>query len=140
VEPDASLNFPLLQGWHSVAPLVLDLPTVQFSHDSLGGSLPLVPAAHALKPLGLDASILDPSGTTTEEEPPRATTCPGSTLLQIDCSGFGCKYPEGHGLHFTLPFVLENLPGGQEMHDTELALLVYNPGSQAVLFAVFPLQ
>ena len=80
MEPDALLNLPLLQGWHSVAPLVLDLPAMHFSHDSLGGTLPLVPAAHASKPLGLVALILDPSGTTTDEEPPLATTCPAFTL------------------------------------------------------------
>jgi hypothetical protein len=140
VEPDASLNLPLLQGWHSVAPLVLDLPAVHFSHDSLGGSLPLVPAAHALKPLGFDASILDPSGTTTDEEPPLATTSPAVALLQVDCFGSGCKYPNGHWSQLTFPSVLENLPGGQGMHDTELTLLVYDPGSHAVLFAVLPLQ
>jgi hypothetical protein len=98
----------------------------------LGGTLPLVPAAHALKPDGADASILDPSGTTTDEEPPRATTSPAFTLLQIDCSGSGCKYPKGHRLHFTLPFLLENLPGGQGMHDTEPVLLVYAPLEQGI--------
>ena len=129
---DASLNFPLTQDWHNVAPGVLDFPTGHLSHDSLGGTLPLVPAAHASKPLGLDASILDPSGTTTDEEPPLATTSPAVALLQVDCFGSGCKYPKGHWSQLTFPFVLENLPGGQGMHDTELALLVYDPGSHAV--------
>ena len=140
MEPDASLNFPLTQDWHNVAPGVLDVPTGHFSHDLLGGSLPLVPAAHALKPLGFDASILDPSGTTTDEEPPLATTCPGSTFLQADCSGSGCKYPNGQWLHLTLPFLLVNLPGGQGMHDTEPVLSVYVPLEQGVRGAFTPAQ
>jgi hypothetical protein len=57
----------------------------------LGGLLPLVPAGHAMKPLGVDASILDPSGTTTEEDPPWATTCPAFTSSHLDCCGMGCK-------------------------------------------------
>ena len=70
MEPDASLNVPFTQDWHNDAPGVLDVPTGHFSHDSLGGTLPIVPARHAVKPLGLFASILDPFGTTTDEDPP----------------------------------------------------------------------
>ena len=140
MEPDALLNFPLTQDWHNVAPGVLEVPTGHVSHDSLGGTLPLVPATHALKPLGLVASILDPSGTTTDEEPPLATTCPGSTLLHADCSGSGCKYPNGQSLHLTLPFLLVNLPGGQGMHDTEPVLSVYVPFEQGVRGAFTPAQ
>jgi hypothetical protein len=79
VVPFLSLNFPLSQGWHSVAAFVLDLPAVQFSHNSLGVGLPFVPALHAVKPDGFEASILDPCGTTTEEDPPLATIDPALT-------------------------------------------------------------
>ena len=132
MEPDALLNFPLTQDWHNVAPGVLEVPTGHVSHDSLGGTLPIVPARHAVKPDRADASILDPSVTTTDEEPPLATTCPGSTLLHADCSGSGCKYPSGQWLHPTLPVLLVNLPGGQGMQDTEPVLLVYAPLEQGV--------
>ena len=124
MEPEALLNFPLTQDWHNVAPGVLEVPTGHVSHDSLGGTLPIVPARHAVKPDRADASILDPSGTSTDEEPPLATTCPGSTLLHADCSGSGCKYPSGQWLHLILPVLLVNLPGGQGMQDTEPVLLV----------------
>ena len=50
MEPDASLNVPFTQDWHNVAPGVLDVPTGHFSQDSSGGSLPIVPARHAVKP------------------------------------------------------------------------------------------
>ena len=77
--PLLSLNFPLPHGWHSVAPLVLDLPAVQFSHDSSGVVLPFVPAGHAVNPDGAVVSILDPFGTMTEEDPPLATIDPAAT-------------------------------------------------------------
>ena len=41
--------------------------------------LPFVPAAQAANPGGSDASILDPSGTTTEADPPVATILPAGT-------------------------------------------------------------
>ena len=140
MELDAFLNVPLTQDWHNVAPGVLEVPTGHVSHDSLGGTLPIVPAAHASKPLGLVASILDPFGTTTDEERPLATTCPGFTLLQLACFGSGCKYPKGHWSHLTFPSVLENVPGGQGMHETEPLLVVYDPGVHVVALAAPPKQ
>ena len=110
-----------------VAPGVLDVPVGQFSHDSSGVGLPFVPAGHAVNPDGAVASILDPSGTTTEEDPPLATIDPALTGVHSDCSGSGCKYPAGHASHATLPFLLANLPGEQGMQETEPMLLVYIP-------------
>ena len=136
--PFVTVNFPLPHGWHSVAPLVLDLPAVQFTHASLGGSLPIVPAPHASKPERAEALILDPSGTTTEEDPPLATIDPASTGEHFDCSGSGCKYPAGHSLHSTLAFLLENLPGEQGMQETEPMLLVYVPLGQGICDAFAP--
>ena len=77
--PFLALNFPLPHGWQVMAPGVLDVPAGQSSHDSSGGVLPIVPASHAANPDGAEASILDPSGTTTEEDPPLATIDPAST-------------------------------------------------------------
>ena len=79
-----------------MAPGVLDVPAVQFSHKSSGVGLPFVPAGHAVNPDAALALILDPCGTTTEEDPPLVTIDPGSTVVHFDCSGSGCKYPEGH--------------------------------------------
>ena len=138
--PFLSLNFPLPHGWHLVAPLVLDLPAVQFSHDSLGVGLPFVPAKHAVKPDGALASILDPSGTTTEEDPTLATIDPGSTGIHSDCSGSGCQYPARHSTHSTLFSLLEILPGEQGMQETEPVLLVYVPFEQGVRGAFAPAQ
>jgi hypothetical protein len=100
----------------------------------------LVPAAQALKPLGLLSSIFDPSGTTTEEERPSATTCPAFTLLQDDCFGSGCKYPKGHRSQLALPFIPANFPGEQGMQDTEPMLSVYVPLEQGVGGAFAPAQ
>jgi len=130
--PFLSLNFPLPHGWHSVAPLVLDLPAVQFSHNSSGVGLPFVPAEQAVKPERAVASILDPCGTATEEDPPLATIDPGSTEVQFDCSGSGCKYPVGHSSHLVLPSLLDILPGEQGMQEMEPVLLVYVPLGQGV--------
>ena len=110
-----------------MAPGVLDVPAVQFSHHVFAGLFPIVPAGHAVKPDGFEASILDPCGTTTEEDPPLATIEPASTGVHSDCSGSGCKYPAGHASHATLPFLLANLPGEQGMQETEPMLLVYVP-------------
>ena len=77
--PGVLLIFPLSQAWQSVAPFVLDVPARQLSHCLFGGSLPLVPAGHATKPEGAVASIFDPCGTTTEEDPPLATIDPAAT-------------------------------------------------------------
>ena len=123
-----------------VAPGVLDVPVGQSSHDSSGIGLPFVPAGHAVNPDGAVASILDPSGTMTEEDPPLATIDPASTGLHFDCSGSGCKYPVGHSLHSTLPFLLEILPGEQGMQETEPVLLVYVPFEQGVRDAFAPAQ
>jgi hypothetical protein len=50
-------------------------------------------------------------------------------LLQDGCFGSGCKYPKGHRSHLTLPFVLQNLPGGQGMQDIEpFAVFTYPIG------------
>ena len=73
------LNFPLSQAWHVVAPGVLDVPSVQFSHNVFAGLFPIVPAGHAVNPDAALTSILDPSGTTTEEDPPLATIDPALT-------------------------------------------------------------
>jgi hypothetical protein len=140
VVPFLSLNFPLSQGWHSVAPLVLDLPAVHFSHASFGGSLPIVPASHASKPDGAEALILDPSGTTTEEDPPLATIDPALTGEHFDCSGSGCKYPAGHASHLALASLLENVPGEQGMQETEPVLLLYVPFGQGICGAFAPVQ
>jgi len=86
------------------------------------------------------ASILDPSGTTTEEDPPMATIDPASTGVHVDCSGSGCKYPKGHASHSTLASLLENLPGEQGMQETEPVLSVYVPVEQGVRDALAPAQ
>ena len=138
--PFWSLNFPLPHGWHSVAPLVLDLPAVQFSHNSSGVGLPFVPAGQAVKPDCAVASILDPSGTTTEEDPPLATIDPASTGVHFDCFGAGCKYPVGHSSHLVLPSLLDILPGEQGMQETEPVLLVYVPFGQGICDALAPAQ
>ena len=135
-----ALNFPLPHGWHSVAPLVLDLPAVQFSHDSSGVGLPFVPAGQAVNPDGALASILDPSGTTTEEDPPLATIDPAFTGSHVDCSGSGCKYPVGQLTHSKLFSWLEKVPGEQGMQETEPVLLVYVPFGQGVRDAFAPAQ
>ena len=115
-----------------VAPGVLDVPVGQFSQNSSGIGLPFVPAGHAVNPDGAVASILDPSGTTTEEDPPMATIDPGLTGPHFDCSGSGCKYPVGHSSHSTLFSWLANLPGEQGMQETEPVLFVYVPFGQGV--------
>ena len=91
MSPFLLLNFPLSQAWHVVAPGVLDVPAVQSSHDVLAGLFPIVPAAHAVKPDGANASILEPSGTITEEDAPLATIDPALTGLHSDFFGSGCK-------------------------------------------------
>ena len=123
-----------------VAPGVLDVPGGQSSHDSSGVGLPFVPTGHAVNPDGALASILDPSGTTTEEDPPLATIDPASTGAHSDCFGSGCKYPAGHLSHTTLPSWLENVPGEQGMQETEPVLLVYVPVGQGVRGAFVPAQ
>ena len=138
--PFLALDFPLLHGWQVVAPAVLDVPAVQFSHELSGGRLPFVPAGHALNPEGAVASILDPIGTMTEEDPPLATIDPGSTGSHFDCSGSGCKYPMGHSSHSTLPCLPEILPGAQGMQEMEPVLLVYVPFGQGVWDALAPAQ
>jgi hypothetical protein len=134
------LNFPLSQAWHVVAPGVLDVPAVQFLHNVFAGLFPIVPAGHAVNPDGAVASIFDPCGTTTEDDPPFATIDPALTLLHFDCSGSGCKYPEGHASHSTLPSLLENLPGEQGMQETEPVLLVYVPFEQGCCVKSSPKQ
>ena len=138
--PFLSLNFPLSQGWHSVAAFVLDVPAVQFSHRSLGVEFPFVPALHAVNPDLAVASILDPGGTTTEEDPPFMTIDPASTGVHFDCSGSGCKYPVGQLSQPTLPSLLENVPGEQGMQETEPVLLVYVPFGQGVRGLFLPTQ
>ena len=138
--PFSALNFPLPHGWQVVAPGVLDVPAVQFSHVSSGVGLPFVPAGQAINPEGAVASILDPSGTTTDEDLPLATIDPALTGSHLDCSGSGCKYPVGHSTHSTLPSLLENLPGAQGIQETERVLLVYVPFGQGVWDAFAPAQ
>ena len=121
-----------------MAPGVLDVPLRQSSHDSFGGVFPIVPAGHAVKPDRSVTLILDPCGTTTEEDPPLDTIDPALTGVHFDCSGSGCKYPAGHSLHSTLPFLLENLPGEQGMQETEPMLLVYVPFGQGICGAFAP--
>ena len=72
-----------------MAPGVLDFPDGQCSHNVFGGLFPIFPARHAVNPDGSEASILEPSGTITEEDPPLATIDPGSTGVHFDCSGSG---------------------------------------------------
>ena len=69
-----------------------------------------------------------------------ATIDPALTGVHFDCSGSGCKYPEGHSSHSTLPLFLEILPGGQGMQETEPVLLVYVPCEQGVRGAFAPAQ
>ena len=123
-----------------VAPGVLDVPGGQSSHESSGVGLPFVPAGQAVNPDGAVASILDPSGTTTEEDPPLATIDPASTGVHVDCSGAGCKYPVGHSSHLVLPSLLDILPGEQGMQETEPVLLVYVPFEHGVRGAFAPAQ
>ena len=123
-----------------VAPGVLDVPVAQSSHDVFAGLLPIVPAGQAVNPDGSVASILDPCGTTTEEDPPLATIDPALTGSHSDCSGSGCKYPIGHLSHTTLFSWLENVPGEQGMQETEPVLLVYVPFEQGVREAFVPAQ
>ena len=89
--PFLSPNLPLSQAWHVVAPGVLDVPAVQFSHNVFAGLFPMVPAGHAINPDGALASIFDPCGTTTEEDPPVVTIDPALTGVHCDCFGLGCK-------------------------------------------------
>ena len=110
-----------------MAPGVLDVPVGQFSQNSSGVGLPFVPAGHAVHPDGAVASILDPSGTMTEADPPLATIDPGLTGIHFDCSGSGCKYPVGHSSHLVLASLLENLPGEQGMQETEPFSFMYWP-------------
>ena len=119
---------------------MLDVPTGQYSHNLSGGSFPTVPTGQAVNPDRADASIFDPRGTTTEEDPPLATIDPALTGSHLDCSGSGCKYPEGHSSHLTLPSFLEILPGEQGMQETEPVLLVYVPFEQGVRGALAPAQ
>ena len=128
--PFLPLNLPLSQAWQVVAPGVLDVPVGQSVHDSSGIGLPFVPAGHVVNPDGAVALILDPSGTTTEDDPPLATIDPALTGIHFDCSGSGCKYPVGHLSHSTLPSLLANVPGEQGMQETEPVLLVYMPVEQ----------
>ena len=123
-----------------VAPDVLDVPLGQSLHESSGVGLPFVPAGQAVNPEGAVASILDPSGMTTEEDPPLATIDPAFTGSHFDCSGSGCKYPAGHLSHTTLPSWLENVPGEQGMQETEPVLLVYVPFEQGSRDAFTPAQ
>ena len=123
-----------------VAPGVLDVPAAQSSHDVFAGLFPIVPAGHAIKPDGSVASILDPCGTTTEEDPPSATIDPALTGVQSGCSGLGCKYPVGHSSHSTLFSWLENVPGEQGMQETEPVLLVYVPVEHGVRDSFAPAQ
>ena len=113
---------------------------MQFSHDAFAGLCPIVPAGHAVNPDGAVASILDPCGTTTEDDPPLATIDPALTGSHVDCSGSGCKYPIGQLSHSTLPCLLENVPGEQGMQETEPVLLVYVPFEQGVRDAFAPAQ
>ena len=62
-----------------MAPGVLDVPGGQFSQNSSGVGLPFVPAGHAVNPDKAVALILDPCGTTTEEDPPLVTIDPALT-------------------------------------------------------------
>ena len=123
-----------------VAPGVLDVPVGQSSHDSSGVGLPFVPTGHAVNPDGAVASILDPCGTTTEDDPPLATIDPASTGAHFACSGSGCKYPTGHSSHSKLFSRLENLPGEQGMQETEPVLLVYVPVEHGVRDSFAPAQ
>ena len=119
---------------------MLDVPVGQSVHDSSGIGLPFVPAGHVVNPDGAVTLILDPSGTTTEDDPPLATIDPALTGIHFDCSGSGCKYPAGHLSHSTLFFWLANVPGEQGMQETEPVLLVYVPFGQGVRGASLPAQ
>jgi hypothetical protein len=111
VPPVLSLNLPLSQPWHVVAPGVLDVPLGQSSHDSSGGVLPIVPALHASNPDRVEVLILDPSGTITAVDPPPATTCPSSTAMHVVALVSGWYVPSSHGLHVILPEEEAYVPG-----------------------------
>ena len=100
----------------------------------------MVPARHAVNPEAADASILDPSGTTTDEELPLVTIDPTLTLVHMDCFGSGCKYPDGQALQLTLPSVLVKVPGEQGMQETEPRLLAYVPATHGNCGAFVPAQ
>ena len=121
-----------------MAPGVLDVPVGQSSHDSSGVGLPFVPAGHAVNPDAASASILDPCGTTTEEDPPLTTIDPAFTGSHVDCSGSGCKYPVGQLTHSKLFSWLEKVPGEQGMQETEPVLLVYVPMGHGVFGDAVP--
>ena len=123
-----------------VAPGVLDVPAAQSLHDVFAGLLPIVPAGHAVNPDRALASILDPCGTMTEEDPPLATIDPASTGSHFDCFGSGCKYPVGHSTHSTLFSWLEKVPGEQGMQETEPCFLVYVPFEQGDRGTSLPAQ
>ena len=72
-----------------MAPGELDVPVGQCSHDSFGGTLPIDPAGHAVNPDSSNASILDPFGTTNEDNPPRVTIDPGWARSQDAFFGSG---------------------------------------------------
>ena len=95
---------------------MLDVPATHCVQDPSGGVLPIVPAGHAVNPDSAVASILDPSGTTTEEDPPSATIDPALTRVQLIRFGLGCKYPVGQLSHSALPSSFENVPGEQGKH------------------------
>ena len=123
-----------------MAPGVLDVPIGQSLHNVFAGLFPVVPAGHAINPDGSVASILEPFGMTTEDDPPLATIDPALTGSHFDCFGSGCKYPVGHLSHSTLLSWLENVPGEQGMQETEPVLLVYLPFGQGVRDALAPAQ
>jgi hypothetical protein len=77
---------------------------------------------------------------TTEEDPPLATIDPAGTGSHFDCSGSGCKYPEGHAPHSALASLLANLPGEQGMQEMDPVLLVYVPIAQGDRGALVPAQ
>ena len=114
--PFLALNFPLPHGWHSVAPLVLDLPAVQFSHNSLGTRLPFVPAGHTVNPEGALASILDPRGTSTAVDPSPTTTCPFATAMHSVALGSGWYSPTPHLSQAIVPEEAANVPGMHGKH------------------------
>ena len=127
---------------------MLDVPLGQSLHESSGVGLPFVPAGQAVNPEGAVASILDPSGTTTEEDPPLATIDPAFTGSHVDCSGSGCKYPAGQSWHAALllePTFGFFLPATQWLHSSGLVTPVtdeYRPCGHPIqaLLATAPIS
>ena len=86
--------------------------------------MPFVPAGHATNPDTEEELIFEPTGTTTEAEPPVATISPAGTASHAAWPGVFWYKPGAHSLHLDdleFPFSPEYLPGEQSLHSALLA-------------------